>query len=113
MNVVPFPRVARTGGRRKGPGTQPPTLLKIQPEPVVTRVVHFPLDTGDTITSIARTWANGDEKLCRLCERCKAYDGGCLKTVGRYVSREDAPLFSNVEFKRAKEAVAERVRLAE
>jgi hypothetical protein len=73
-----------------------PDVIAIQPEPVMTRVVHFRI-LGRTVTAIMRLWKPGDSGpggRCKLCHRCGAYDDGCLMQFNRFVAREEAPLFA-------------------
>ena len=69
--------------------------IPLQPHPTRTRVSHRN-SMGQIITAIARTWEDGDEARCRLCDECDASEGMCLvQVVGRVVP-EDAALFSTI-----------------
>ena len=80
--------------RGTNPGTDGPPTLPMQAYPTDTRVCHM-VDRGRTTTAIARTWADGDERRCRLCPNCQDRPV-CLLMISGYVSEEDAPLFSVV-----------------
>lgn len=43
-----------------------------QPIPIETMVGRAPVGVGLVVTSITRHWSPGDEKRCRLCDRCSA-----------------------------------------
>lgn len=68
-------------------------MVRQQPTPIDTRVVHFP-GVGQTISTIMRAWAPGDAAHCRLCRRCTARANICIISVGYAVPPGDAPGFS-------------------
>lgn len=66
------------------------SVFHIQPFPVSIIVVE-----NNGITAIARLWADGDHKRCRLCSSCHARDDGmCLVTTPSKVADEDVELYS-------------------
>jgi hypothetical protein len=73
-------------------------LLPAQPFPTHTRPAHLRV-AGRVVTSIARTWREGESGpggTCRLCDRCTARDGLCVITYVGYVAPASCPLFSTV-----------------
>lgn len=66
------------------------SVFQIQPTPTATMVVEH-----GGITAIARLWADGDHRRCRLCPSCHADDSGlCLIAVGAMVIDSEAELYS-------------------
>lgn len=95
--TLPFPR-SRRPARKLPLADQPPVLLSCQPTPVATHVTR--MFAGDTFYSaIARVWGDGDEHRCRLCDSCSASNGVCLRAVNRFVSDDEARLYSTVGFR--------------
>ena len=92
---------------RSDPGEQAPepgrpTILSLQPRPVVTLVSYFRTATG-FVTAITRRWRKGDSGRhgrCRLCPRCNAVGRICLIQVRGYVPGESADLFSTIGLSR-------------
>ncbi|WP_422923137.1 hypothetical protein [Singulisphaera sp. PoT] len=70
---------------------KPPVLLSYRPRPASTRTSDLPVGPV-TVTTIARTWADGDERRCRLCPAgtCSAYKKVCTVLVGHSVPAEMA-----------------------
>jgi hypothetical protein len=63
------------------------------PISVMTSRLRLP---GSTVTAIARGWAPGQAKHCRLCERCSAHDDHCLVMTDVIVPNETVALHSTV-----------------
>lgn len=64
-----------------------------QPAPVRAQVAYLDVG-GRSVTAISRTWRNGDESRCRLCDRCFAVNGQCLNVFSVFIPKKDARLFS-------------------
>jgi hypothetical protein len=60
-----------------------------QPSPVSTRC-----STIGSVTAIARTWANGDQHLCKLCPTCVAGEQGvCLVVTTDEIEKCEMSLY--------------------
>lgn len=69
----------------------------VSPQPKPIRILVGRLPAGQkTVSAITRQWANGDEKLCRLCPVCTASHGICtVLTTGEVpTSRQELAAFS-------------------
>lgn len=91
-DVIKLPR-RRPHRERAAPAPDAEPTVYLQPRPTQTRVVYLAVD-GRTVTAIMRHWREGDPARCWLCPTCRAYDDGCLVSVGIRVERPDAELFS-------------------
>jgi hypothetical protein len=64
--------------------------FQAQPYPVSMAVCE-----NNGVTAIARLWADGDHRRCRLCPTCHADDSGlCLVTTLTKVADDDLELYS-------------------
>jgi hypothetical protein len=66
------------------------------PHPTLVRRAYFRLP-GGWVTAIMRHWAPGDSGpggRCKLCPECHAGEDGCMVMVGRWIEKDDAPLYS-------------------
>ena len=77
-------------------------VLSFQPKPELTRVIYFQV-MGQIVTAIMRHWKRGDSGpngRCRLCEKCSAYEQGCLFIAKGVVPRGDSAAFFSTIGKR-------------
>lgn len=73
-----------------GDATIEMSIFQLQPYPVSMAVCE-----NNGITAIARLWADGDHRRCRLCAACHATeDGLCLVTTQTKVADVDLELYS-------------------
>lgn len=84
---------------RQRPVKERPIALPIQPHPLATKPAYYRVD-GTLVTAIARTWADGDERRCRLCEVCSATEGICNIIVKGRIPRKLCTFFSTLGMKR-------------
>lgn len=74
-------------------GAAPPITIAMQPTPWLAMVAY--LDVGaHRVTSISRSWREGDSARCQLCPTCKASYDQCLVMRVGHVPIESAALFS-------------------
>lgn len=101
LGIIPLPVLAAASRPRPPapPNFDRPQVLELvrpQPVPIRTRAVRHQTPSGDWVTTIDRTWRDGDAARCTLCPAgtCCAEGDQCLMTIDGFVGPERTSLFS-------------------